>query len=489
MDMNAKEKKLLRKQRKKEKRFARKWALISIVSCAVLCLLLTAVLMYGPDYIRSEIDFALEVRNFDRAISLSGILGGDASQDTIKRIDYIQATDALNNGDFDGARRMFLALGNFMNASEMLKETQYRQAQMYFDKAEYEKAIEAFDAITGYRDALDMISRCKYKIAELEIDAGHLNEAMEIFESIGDFEDAYQRRVQIAMDITGISDAKEALNVAQGLSAEEMERLARLNEARGSLKTGWIDVGYSHTIARTNEGNVLAAGSNQYGQMDVSEWRDIACVAAGAYHTVGLKTDGTVLACGRNDYGQTDVSGWTNVIKIAAGAFDTYALTKDGQILYTGFSGDKLHQNFTGVTDIQAGSYVFSGIHANGSMIATSSACQVSGKGKLTMADVNTGYGIAVSQDGSVYATFADLGWKDTVFVSAGGAGVMGIDADLNILSHWFRNTDSYDFSGLKCVSAAAGGGHHAVLTEDGRVIVVGDNDAGQAETGDWKLF
>lgn len=35
--------------------------------------------------------------------------------------------------------------------------------------------------------------------------------------------------------------------------------------------------------------------------------------AGGHYFTVGVKADGTVVATGTNDVGQCDVSGWTDI--------------------------------------------------------------------------------------------------------------------------------------------------------------------------------
>ena len=42
-------------------------------------------------------------------------------------------------------------------------------------------------------------------------------------------------------------------------------------------------------------------------------------IAAGRRHTVGLKLDGTVAAVGDNNYGQCDISGWRDVVAVAAG--------------------------------------------------------------------------------------------------------------------------------------------------------------------------
>ena len=61
------------------------------------------------------------------------------------------------------------------------------------------------------------------------------------------------------------------------------------------------------------DGTVVAVGENDYGQCEVSGWRDIVAVAAGWSHTVGLKRDGTVVAVGYNKFGQCDVRGCTGI--------------------------------------------------------------------------------------------------------------------------------------------------------------------------------
>lgn len=40
-------------------------------------------------------------------------------------------------------------------------------------------------------------------------------------------------------------------------------------------------------------------------------------ISADGYNSVGLKEDGTVVVAGSNDYGQCDVSGWRDIIAIA----------------------------------------------------------------------------------------------------------------------------------------------------------------------------
>ncbi|MBQ6207692.1 MAG: hypothetical protein IJK52_11515, partial [Oscillospiraceae bacterium] len=46
-------------------------------------------------------------------------------------------------------------------------------------------------------------------------------------------------------------------------------------------------------------------------------------LSTGASHTVGLRIDGTVAAVGWNDYGQCDVSDWRDITAVAAGYFQT----------------------------------------------------------------------------------------------------------------------------------------------------------------------
>ncbi|AGA58083.1 hypothetical protein Theco_1961 [Thermobacillus composti KWC4] len=79
-----------------------------------------------------------------------------------------------------------------------------------------------------------------------------------------------------------------------------------------------LAAGRRHTVGLREDGTVVAAGNNAYGQCNVDEWRDIVAIAAGCAHTVALRADGTVVAAGSNEYGQCDVSGWSG-IRLPAG--------------------------------------------------------------------------------------------------------------------------------------------------------------------------
>ena len=64
--------------------------------------------------------------------------------------------------------------------------------------------------------------------------------------------------------------------------------------------------------------------------------RDGTVVAAGSYHTVGLTAWGTVVAAGRSDFGQCDVSAWKDVVTIATGGAHTVGLRSEGSVIGVG---------------------------------------------------------------------------------------------------------------------------------------------------------
>ena len=74
-----------------------------------------------------------------------------------------------------------------------------------------------------------------------------------------------------------------------------------------------FSAGHYHTVGLKSDGTVVAVGSNNYGQCDVSGWKNIVAVSARASYTIGLKSDGTVVAVGWNNYGQCDVSEWKRI--------------------------------------------------------------------------------------------------------------------------------------------------------------------------------
>ena len=160
----------------------------------------------------------------------------------------------------------------------------------------------------------------KYNEAAALMEEGDYNGAMFAFGQAGNYKDARERSFS--------------------LWAKKAERHT-------------ISAGDFHTVGLKSDGTVVAVGSNEYGQCDVSGWRNIVAVSEGDFHTVGLKSDGTVVAVGSNKYGKCDVSGWRNIVAVSAGDFHTVGLKSDGTVVAVG-SNEYGKCDVSGWTDIKA---------------------------------------------------------------------------------------------------------------------------------------
>lgn len=93
---------------------------------------------------------------------------------------------------------------------------------------------------------------------------------------------------------------------------------------------------YKHTIGLQSDGLVVSAGVGLYGECDVSEWTDIVAISAGSHHTVGLTSKLRVVAVGDNSHGECNVQDWSDVVSIAAGCGYTLGLKRNGTVISTG---------------------------------------------------------------------------------------------------------------------------------------------------------
>ncbi len=223
-----------------------------------------------------------------------------------------------------------------------------------------------------------------------------------------------------------------------------------------------IAAGGLHTVAVTEDGQVMATGFSTYGQCDVSLWRDITAVAAGNHHTVGLRADGTVCATGYNGYGQCDVSSWRSISAVAAGVGHTVALAENGTVIACGDNtyGQCNVEDWIDIVSIAAAYNYTVGLRANGTIVAC-----------------------GANTDGS----WGALDWGGIISVAAGGLHTVGLRSDGTLLAVGNNANGQRDverFSNIKAV--AAGNYHTAVLHSDGRVSAVGYNGFGQCNVSDW---
>ena len=438
-----------------------------------------------------RLEEAVAAGDTDLARSIAGKLDdAEAVRPLLQRCDYLDAERLLTSGACEEALAAFLRLGSYADAPDRANECRYAQAGALARAGDYEEAETLFRSIAGYADAAERADEMRYARAAAFADAGELTEAFLLFYSLEDYADAGGRALSLAVEITGEADLDKAMAAAKNLTPEEMERRARLQQFRSGLPRDVLDVGFFHTVGLRSDGTVLACGSNEFGQCDVSGWTDVTAVACGAYHTVALRSDGTVAAAGRNTEHQCDVSGWTGVTQIAACDYATFARLSDGTVVACGFVDYYMLPDWGAVDRIFAGSYDVGALRGGEALISHLSARSAELTELVDLA-LNTGFSVGLRADGTLVSPQTELpAWEHVAAVSASGTSVLALTDEGRVLSHFFRPGDAVDTASLRDVTAmAAGGTHFAFLRTDGSVTVLGETDAGQGDTAGWDLF
>lgn len=407
-----------------------------------------------------------------------------------KKLYYNIAESYMRSGKLSEAIPFYEAAGDYIGANLGLQENGYMLAQGYEADGDYLEASETYRTLGDYLDAAKRSDACLYIYATECMDNKKYEEAMRLFYSLGSYEDAAKYAKQAAAELSQNAGAGELVSLLVGLSEEQIAERARLKIAREALPAAMIATGYQHTIARTESGTVLAAGSNLEGQCNTSEWTDIVAVAAGAYHSVGLRADGSVVAAGMNAYHQCDVGQWTNVVSIYAGAYNTVAITQDGKILSTGY------QNWSALRwrDIYAlsiGDYALCGVMENGQPLTTANELVTSEFYDLVALDAATANSAGLKADGTVVANGLDVsGFQNILAIDCTPNGVFALDDTGLVHSRAFSFAHLPDVSDWRnIVSISASATHIAAVTADGRVLSRGASEMGQCDTQEWILF
>ena len=207
-----------------------------------------------------------------------------------------------------------LALACTLTGCGQNDESKYADAKKKLEKGEYGEALTAFTELGDYEESKKYVQYIKaVQLAE----DGKYELALSAFANyVGDFLDSAELVIYYtarACEDEGDYSAAMALYAQIPLTRDSADRYQYFVEKKRSIWNGSLAAGGAHTVGCKADGTVVAVGSNEDGQCDVSGWRDVVAVSAGYRHTVGLKADGTVVAMGWNEYGQCDVSGWTNI--------------------------------------------------------------------------------------------------------------------------------------------------------------------------------
>ena len=275
------------------------------------------------------------------------------------------------------------------------------------------------------------------------------------------------------------------------MSDLERSKHAAITLARNSMPKQALAVGANFTVGLKKDYTVIATGSNDDGQCDVDDWRDVIAIDAGTYHTLALKSDGTVVATGLNEQGQCDVSEWVDVVQISAGAYDSYGLRSDGTVYATGFHNNYFVEELNRIKLIAAGSYGVVFVSESNEIITPFKSLQKEVVMDIIDISISTGYTISLSNSGDIKTDLQlDEKWYDVTAISAGTVGTLAIKSDNTLYAHFFKQRDAFDHENITDVIAvSAGGGHHAIMLIGGKVMAFGANSFGQCNVEDWDLI
>lgn len=372
----------------------------------------------------------------------------------------------------------------------LTSSARYGRADQYQWEGQYAQAAQAFYQLGDFDDSA---IRAKKNICALAVEAyvnGDEASARDLLLSIDDTADYL---MSAAVWVTGSPEAAGAVLSNELFSPEYLNQLRdtmrALSEARESMPAGRLAAGYRHSAGLTDQGTVLAAGDNSFGQLNTSEWREVVQIAAGAYHTVGLRLDGTVLATGDNSQGQLDVEGWTDITAVAATAWGTLGLRSDGTVVSCGLP-ENAAQGWRGVTMIAGGGYSAACLYDQGSEMCTHSGGQLPLGVKLYDLAVCGPVAVGVTQDGSLVSSADNApNWQSIASVSVSESYILGVTADSQVRLYTFRTGEdaAVPLDGA-AKETACSGTHYLILLDDGRVAAFGDNTYGQLNVSEWRL-
>lgn len=258
-----------------------------------------------------------------------------------------------------------------------------------------------------------------------------------------------------------------------------------------------VDGGRSHSVVLYNDGTVATIGDDSYGQRSTSGWRNIIQISTFADHTLGLKADGTVVATGNNRQGQCNVSDWTDIVAIAAGSQHSVGVHADGTVVAVGenSSGQCDVEDWQNIKAVAAANTSTFGLTNDGKVLVCGSFYNRSLESwsDIISLSVSTNHVVGVHSDGTVSAIGADdqgqcddmAKWRDTKQVAVGYGFTAGLREKGSVWVHGTDDEDQHSAMQWTHVVAIGSGTEHILgITEDGKLLAKGANDAGQCDVG-----
>lgn len=454
-------------KQRQQKAAARKKKLVVAATILVMVLIIAYLLFTNvvvPKQKYSKAMESIQSGDYEEGYKLLEKLNRN---DEIKENKYQRAQTFIRDGSYDEAYALLGEIG----LEDEISENKHQRAEKLLAEGNYDEAYVLLKEI-GMEDE---ISESKYQRAENLLSSGEIRQAIEAFAALGDYRDAATRCMELWNSISsrnnrgtisagslhtvavkkdgsvvavgnnefnqcGVRGWKNIVAVSSdmqytvGLKKDGTVLAIGYNEDGRCEVFGWKDivevstgacdiytpkkigvyVSSGHTVGLKRDGTVVAAGDNEDNQCDVSDWKGIVSISAGAVHTVGLKDDGTVVAVGGNGWGQCDVSDWEDIVAVSAGLYHTVGLKSDGTVVAVGKNTDGQYSgisNWRDIVAISAGYYQTLGLKRDGTVVAAGQnehgECNVSDWENIVEISAKQ-ISVGLKADGTVVATGGD---------------------------------------------------------------------------------
>ena len=261
---------------------------------------------------------------------------------------YSEAEKLFEDGRYSDAINIYKNLqesGGYGDSKERLNEIYQKGIQLYAD-SEYDGAEKIFEALGDYENTADYLARI---LADKAYDNGDLATAAVKYCNVDD-PDAINKGNEIWKDVIksrrrpvtvnrtdndgsyifAITDEGRVSVASDGSQGYGKCNVSEWNDIVQVSASAW------HTVGLKEDGTVVAVGRDYDRRCDVSSWKNIIQVSAAADYTAALTDDGTVLTS--DERWMDTLSTWKDIVEISASDSHIIGLKNDGRVLAVGDS-------------------------------------------------------------------------------------------------------------------------------------------------------
>lgn len=175
------------------KKDKKKWLLIGSISAVVIAAVLAIVLII-PQFFSSDMTKAknaLESGDYEGARELiEKMEQTEETKDLLKESYYLQAKDEMSAGDYTAALSTLEQVGDYKDSKTLIKQAHYNLGLSYIDKKDYVSAKSEFKLSGDYEDSAVMLNESDYLYAKQLVIEEEFDKAISIYRGLGLYKDS-----------------------------------------------------------------------------------------------------------------------------------------------------------------------------------------------------------------------------------------------------------------------------------------------------------